>query len=169
MDDTKEYAAPVMLRAAIDQLWSDVTRDRVTRIAETEGAHVAAIDQLFFDLRLPRQSGKTTAILDEVAPGDVVFCRDARNAKWFEERLKYMRTIGSPDAAVPAAIYTAYEVEYAIKEIGGFFSYFTHTIFFDEVPNAREIAGTMANTLYNRNFRELVERGYHPRFISLRS
>lgn len=168
MDDVKQYSAAPILRAAIDQLWGDSTRDRAVIACDLNGAVNAALDHLFFDLRLPRQSGKTTAIHDEVGPGDVVFCRDPKAAKLFAEKNKWMLASASMDGT-PVAIFTGGEVDFAIREMSKFFSYFTHTIFFDEVPNARDIAGQMSSVLYHRDFKSNVERGYGPRFFSLRS
>ena len=173
MTDNKQFCAPAMLRAAIDQLWDDSTRNRALISADMNGSVNSAFEHLYFDLRLPRLSGKTTAILDEIGPGDMVFCRDAQSTKFFAERINWgydanRRVRGSMDGT-PVAIYAAHEAEYAIREVKNFFSYFTHTIFFDEVPAAREIAGQMTSALYSQNFKHLVEQGYHPRFISLRS
>lgn len=110
---------------------------------------------LFWEFSLPRRSGKTTAILSEAGPGDVVLCRDVRMAKEFQRLLDLKDKVG-------VQVFSVSEFHFYTKIIRSGRHYFSNTFFFDECVDALGTSKRIHETLY-------LGHRPHPLFFSMKT
>lgn len=130
-----------ILVASINHSFRPTRRDEFDLLKYAVGFQEAVRDSLIFDHRLPRQSGKTAAILAEAGPGDVVVVPTKFQAGQMSRRFQ---TNGIGGVLVLSRGF--FDGCWSAGLRGTFLS---HCFFFDEIADAANISVEIAETLYS--------------------
>ena len=165
LDENSEMSiALAMLDGALAHCAADSRPHIFRELYKTTGAGSVVRETCFYEFVLPRQCGKTFAIVNNVGPGDVVICMNGGTANALIAEIKSKGVEGVHVLTEDKFDHTVRDIA-EIRTQGGEIS---HYYFFDEVSRALPIAREIGRTYYGRAFGS-EDGGQLPGFFSLKT